>query len=163
MHQQPATRKYWYLVGAGLTTAGSLLPWEVGGDFIPYWQPGIAIRRTDLAGWLRGVYDMPRVDDHGGLLVVLLTLIFVLLVYGKFHFVRTPLRWAVVCAVGLVFLSLYHASDVLRRRLESGGIFGAPEPAVGLMVVMVGSLILLYVSASAYRRQSSSRDTAPPQ
>ncbi len=124
-----------------LVIIASFLPWEIGGDFFPYETPGIAVSfqwvYTAHARW-----TLPTMEDHGGLVVLLLSLILMLSIS-----LRTVEREAMMPAILLISallaaLSLGHLVDVVIRAAQSSG-FDLIHVGPGLLLVCIGSLALL--------------------
>ena len=125
-------------IALGLIVVGVFLPWEVAGDLIPYWTPGIQL-------W-------PRLADSGGLAILTCAALSAWAL-GR----RAPtwqsrsgyLRPLAVLILGLLVLQFL---DVLRRHAEFAGALGAPVPQVGLCLAMAGSLVLTATAFIKARR-----------
>ncbi len=117
------------LLGALLVIVGSFLPWEIQGDFLPYWRYGIQL--------------FPIFADNGGILVLLLGVLLIGLILHPNSLIKHPTQAVLLCAVALSAISTYHIVDWLARRLSSQGIIGAPEIKVGLILIGIGSLFTL--------------------
>ena len=117
------------LLGAVLVILGSFLPWEVEGDFLPYWRYGVQFS--------------PVFADHGGILVLLLGVLIVGLMFRSEGIVEYPAKWILASAIALCLLSVYHIVDWLVRRTAANGIIGAPAIRIGLVLVGSGSILLL--------------------
>jgi len=125
-------------IGVSLAVVGSFLPWEVEGDFVSYWKYGIQL--------------FPVVRDYGGTLVVLLTSMIVLLSFYPPRFIKNPNLWNLVISVLLISASLFFIIRWLIHRIESAGIIGAATLEIGLIVVVLGSALLLWIAIIDYRR-----------
>jgi len=134
------------VVGALLAMVGSFLPWWCEGDFIWYCTKGVRI------SW--GMGSGPVIDDNGGMLVLILAIIVVLLIIWPPGIVKDPITLAIVCESGLVAISMYHIGRLVIRRIMMGGMIGAPEVKLGLVMVMLGSLILV-VTGWCQRQKSA--------
>jgi len=140
-----------YIIGAILAIVGSFLPWVVEGDFVSYWTWGIQIKHLEIEKCLKGLYDCP-LKDNGGFLILLLSITVVLLVFRTPTFLKHPRVWVVACTAILVLLSLYHLGKVWVQHLKAAGMIGAPEPRIGLFMVLCGSLLMCGVAMANYRR-----------
>jgi hypothetical protein len=129
-----------FIVGIVLILAGSFLPWERGGDFISYWVYGIRI--------------YPSIEDNGGFLIVLLSLIVSMLVFRPFDFIEKPIIWSVVLSVALVLDSIFLVGKLLISRANANGIIGAPTIQIGLTMVSIGSIFLLFSAVLYYLKSS---------
>jgi hypothetical protein len=117
------------IAGALLAVVGTLLPWEVGGDFVPYTVAGVQLA--------------PTVRDNGGVLVLLIAAATVLLRVLRFRYGKAPAAAAVVMATLLVLVVLTHLLDKILLSLELAAVVGAPGPGIGLCVILVGAVLLL--------------------
>jgi hypothetical protein len=120
------------LVGASLALLGSFLPWEQAGDVISY--------RT------YGIQFFPIVNDNGGWLVVILTLTIILLSFKPPRFIRDPGLWNLIISALLMTTSIIYIARWTVHRFESTGPIGAATLGIGLLCVVVGSALLLWVA-----------------
>lgn len=118
-----------FIAGAILTIGGSFLPWRQEGDFISYWTYGISV--------------IPAFKDHGGFLIVLLTLVMVMLIFRPFDFIDKPTHWSIAFGAGLVVDSIFLIGKVLVDHMNFHGVFGVPAIMIGLVTVCLGSILLL--------------------
>jgi hypothetical protein len=133
------TLKNLFIVGAILTFAGSFLPWQQQGDLISYLTNGISV--------------FPPIQDNGGFLIVLLSMVMILLVFRPFAFIDKPTLWSIVVGVALVLDSVFHIGNLLVIRMNAGGVFGAPTIQIGLVMVSLGSILLLIAASLYHLRQ----------
>jgi hypothetical protein len=133
-------------IGAACTIIGSFLPWEIYGDF-SYAINGIRIQIPILKYWISGLHKL-IFEDNGGVLIVLLTLIVVLLSLRPPRFVKKPIFWKLITSEFLMASSLFFVGRWLLRLLQARGAM----IDIGLLLVVVGSVLLLWVSIVAYRQ-----------
>jgi len=126
------------LASASLAVVGSFLPWEQQGDPFPYQTYGIKL--------------LPMVNDNGGVLVVLLSLMIVLLAFQPPKFIKNPSLWNLIISVLLMAASLLFIVRWLAHRYGSAGIIGAAQLDIGLIGVVVGSALLLWIAIINYSR-----------
>ena len=131
-----------YIIGAILNIAGSFLPWGCEGDIIWHCTAGITNKciGPDLC-----------IEDNGGILVMVLSLAIAGLILWKPNFIKIPAIWTIVCAIILVAASIYHIGTWIFRRVQLPGVIGAPTPAIGLWIVLLGSVILLSTALRHYQ------------
>ncbi len=135
----------WLMIGVTLTLVGSFLPWVQQGDAISLYIPGIQVLQRDGCG-LSAVFE-----DHGGLLVVLLSFSAAWLRF------RTPGRMgparlgSLVASMVLVLLVLFHIGRVFVAHAAATYV-GAPVVWMGLWVVLAGALLILLTTVRSYRR-----------
>jgi hypothetical protein len=130
--------KAMFIFGASLTIGGSFLPWRQAGDFVSYWTYGIQVS--------------PSMQDNGGLLVVLLSIITLMLILRPFGFVERPAAWAISMSAALMLVSAFQVGRLLIERANASGVIGAPAIQVGLLMVSSGSILLLVASVAFYLR-----------
>jgi len=133
------SQKFLFLLGVVLTILGSFLPWEQGGDFVPYWRSGIQV--------------YPGFVDNGGVIIVSLSLVLLGLVYRLPNFINKPHLWFMGFTMALALISIYDITDIVRRRTELHNVFWAPTVDYGLKMVALGSLCLLVAGLLNYRTQ----------
>lgn len=102
-------RRNLLLLGAVLVILGTFLPWEIEGDFLSYWRYGIQI--------------LPVFADHGGILVLLFSILIMWLVFRSEDFVNYPTKWVLTSAIVLFIISAYHIVDWLERCIAASGNF----------------------------------------
>jgi hypothetical protein len=121
-----------FWTGAVLCLVGIFLPWEVQGDPVNLTVYGIQI--------------IPRLDDHGGFELLMLT---------GFHILATlrspqPPEKAglgfLLSAVLLVLSTLYFTGRWFLHNLEYTGTLAAPSLGIGLVLVLAGSVLLVSVA-----------------
>lgn len=128
-------------LGLMLTLAGSFLPWKLEGDPFARWVCGIEI------SWKYGAQVYPALEDHGGGLVVGLSLLlFLLITYPGL--ISTPRRERVVCSAALVLVPSFHLLYIFSVH-SAAHSSGAPVSAVGLWMVLAGALLLWFTSVAA--------------
>jgi hypothetical protein len=106
------------------------------GDLISYWTPGIRI--------------YPIIKDHGGFLIVLLSLAIIVLVFRPNKFIKNPLIWSIVLGFALVLDTVYQIGKLSLNHAEARGEIGAPMIQIGLIMVSIGSILLFITSVSNY-------------
>jgi len=131
------------VLGATLTIVGSLLPWERGGGFFGLMTNGIRVEVANFKNWVIGIHEFP-VYDYGGVLVILLTSIFILLVLQPPRFVRNPNLWCLIISVVLMASSLFFVGRGLIHRYEYGSTIEQPTLMIGLVFLVLGSALLLW-------------------
>ncbi len=140
-----------------LVIIACFMPWEIGGDFFRYDRPGIAVSfqwvYTAHARW-----TLPTLEDHGGLVVLLLTLTLMLAISLRTA-EREPMMPAILLISALLAaLSLGHLADVVIRGAQWPGP-GVIRAGPGLILVCVGSLVFL--AAVLIAQLSHPRETEP--
>jgi hypothetical protein len=113
-----------FVSGILLLIVGSFLPWQSEGDFIIYWTPGIRI--------------IPRFQDNGGAVILLLAIFILLFMYRLPPELRLLIP-SLFLSIILVLLPVYHFIQILLRRGLMEGVVGAPSVEIGLYIVLVGS------------------------
>jgi hypothetical protein len=139
------------VLGAALTIAGSFLPWERGGGFLGLITKGIRIDVVNFKYWFRGIYEFP-VYDYGGVLVLLLTMVFFLLVLQPPRFIRNPNLWNLIISASLMASSLFFVGRGLIHLHEYSSTIEQPSLMFGLVCVVFGSLLLFSSALIAYRK-----------
>ena len=127
------------MLGAALALLGSFLPWEWAGDLISYPIYGIRL--------------FPRLNDYGGSLVVLLTVVIVILSFRPPGFLKNAQRWLLVLTVILTIIAILFTLRWLSNRIAFAFAVGAPSIGAGLISIVLGSVVLL-ISAFLDLRQS---------
>lgn len=138
-------------IGASLTIVGSFLPWERGGGFGGIVTSGIRVDITNFKYWITGIHEFP-VYDYGGAFVVLLTLVFILFVLQPPRFIQNPILWNLIISSILMTSSLLFVGRWWLHRYEFGNSIEQPSLMIGLVCVLLGSALLLWMSIMNYRR-----------
>jgi hypothetical protein len=128
--------------GTFLAIIGSLLPWEQGGDFLPYWIYGIRL--------------YPYIHDYGGAIVILLALTISMLTSRPPKWVGNPKLLTLFISVFLAGSAVFFVGRWAFHRVEAAGIIGAPVIQIGLIVVVSGSALLLLSAIIDYRQKQKS-------
>lgn len=144
-----STTRKWLYIGAAAAVIGSFLPWVQQGDLFSIYTCGLRVY------WVYGAQTYPLIDDNGGLLVVLLTLVIVAPLALRSGFTRTSLFVSQSASVALVLRVLFHILKILIARIEAP-YAGAPVVWIGLWLVFASSLFLLNLTLRA-RIHSHSR------
>jgi len=139
------------VLGATLTIAGSFLPWERGGGFLGLITNGIRVDVANFKYWATGIHEFP-VYDSGGVLVILLTSIFILLVLQPPRFIRNPNLWNLIISAVLMALSLFFAGRGLIHRYEDRSSAEPSSLMIGIICVVLGSALLLWRAIMTYRQ-----------
>lgn len=139
------------LIGACLTMVGSFLPWERGGGFGGLVTNGIRVDSANFKYWITGIHEFP-VYDYGGVLVILLTAIFILLVLQPPRVIRNPILLNLIISSALMTSSLLFVGRWLIHRYEYGNPIEQPVLMIGLVCVVLGSILLLWRAVMNYRR-----------
>ena len=126
--------------GLVFTLIGSFLPWQQEGDFISYLTYGIRIS--------------PAIEDNGGILTILLSLIVFMLIFRPLKFIKRPFVWSVASGLLLVIASVFHVTQLLISQINATGVIGAPTIEVGLVLVFVGSVLLFFASLLLYHNST---------
>ncbi len=124
-----------------LIIVSCFLPWETAGDFIRYQTPGLALSFK----WVyaaHGRWTLPVVQDHGGLIILLLSLTLTVAMSLRAEEREPAMPAILLLSALLAALSLAHLADVLIRAAQSLAA-DAPEVGVGLLLLCGGSLGLL--------------------
>jgi hypothetical protein len=124
-------RKFFYLSGMILTLSGCLMPWEIYGDFISIRTYGLKI--------------YPRIEDNGGGILILLTIIIFLLTFRILKSIREPARLSTLVASILMAISLAFVVRWLIHHISYKFAIGAPILGTGLIITLIGSAIQLCV------------------
>ena len=140
-HRFGIAQKYLLLISAVLVIIGSFLPWEIAGDFISSWRFGIQV--------------FPTFADNGGIGVVLLGVLIILFVSRVDSVAQSATKNILISAIFLCIISAYHIVGWLGRRIASHGIVGAPVIAIGLILVIIGSILALATALVMNSRASS--------
>jgi CHASE2 domain-containing sensor protein len=125
-------------VGTFLVIVGCFLPWEQGGDFLPYWSYGIRV--------------FPFVDDNGGTIALLLALVIWLLTFRPPKLIENPISWTLAISALLAVSSLFFVIRWLVHRFEVGTAIGSPVIQIGLISVVIGAGFLLFGAIKNYRQ-----------
>jgi hypothetical protein len=139
------------VLGATLAIVGSFLPWERGGGFLGLITNGVQVYITDFKYWVRGIYEFP-VYDYGGVLVILLTLAFILLVLQPPKFIENPNLWNLIISAGLIASSLFFVGRGLIHLHEYDSTIERPSLMFGLGCVVFGSILLFSRALITYRK-----------
>jgi hypothetical protein len=139
------------VLGATLTIVGSFLPWERGGGLLGPITNGVRVDVANFKYWARGIYEFP-VYDYGGVLVILLTSVFILLVLQPPKFIRNPNLWNLIISAGLMASSLFFVGRGLIHLYEFGGAIERPALMFGLVCVVFGSVLLFSRALITYRK-----------
>ena len=128
-------------LGASLAFVGSFLPWT-------YFEGFAATTPINGIEWSPGwYYPDPQIEDHGGLLIVLLSLVIVVLVFHAPRFVTWPAVAALVCATALALVSTYHVVRCYLAEIQSQHIYDAKVfVGPGVNVVFLGSLTMFWAT-----------------
>jgi len=125
-------------IGAFLAIAGSFLPWEVEGDFVSSWTFGIQL--------------FPIVRDNGGVFIVMLTVIFIVLTIRPPKFLNNPSLWKLIVSAILMASSLLFVARWFSHRSEAPFVVGVASIKIGLVIVVIGSALLLWMAIENYRK-----------
>lgn len=125
-----------FILGLFLALIGSFLPWQREGDFISYWTYGIRI--------------YPSLEDNGGVLIVILTLAIILLTVRPIDFIVKPVVWNIMLSSVLVLVSIFHLGSLFFDQAKWSGFVGAPVIQIGLIMVIIGSILLLFTTLASY-------------
>jgi hypothetical protein len=139
------------VLGATLTIVGSFLPWERGGGILGLITNGIRVDVANFKHWVRGIYEFP-IYDYGGVLVILLTTVFILLVLQPPKFIRNPNLWNLIISVVLMASSLFFVGRGLIHLHEYGSTIEQPTLMFGLVCVVFGSVLLFSRALITYRK-----------
>jgi hypothetical protein len=135
------------IIGASLTVIGSFLPWEREGDLISVSTYGLRTSQTN-------------VYDNGGVLVILLTLLILFLTFNPHYFVKNPNLWNLIASILLMAASLFFMARWLIHYFKSVGITGSASLEIGLIAVMTGSALLLWMTLINNRQAFNKRALA---
>jgi hypothetical protein len=142
-------------IGATLTIVGSFLPWENGGGIAGSIANGIRVELANFKYWVTGIISFP-VYDYGGGLVILLTLATVFLVLRPPRFIRNPILWNLIISAALMVSSLFFMGRGIVHLYEARSWAEPPTLMSGLVLVVLGSVLLLWRAVITYRRAKSS-------
>jgi hypothetical protein len=129
-----------FLIGAVFTLVGSFVPWQQQGDLVSWWTYGIRI--------------YPSIEDNGGFLIVLMSIIVVMLIFHPPAFIEKPLLWSIVLSVALILDSVFHIGKLYISRGDVTMVVGAPTIQIGLIMVCIGSTLLLFTSMLSFFKSS---------
>ena len=130
MGSKLTTAVFW--IGAVLCLVGIFLPWEVQGE---------PVNLT-----VRGIQLIPRLDDHGGFELLMLT---------GFHILATlrspqPPEKAglgyLLSAVLLVLSALYFTGRWFLHNIGYSGTLAVPTLGIGLVMILAGSVLLVTIA-----------------
>ncbi len=146
MNQQPSwgaqsvVARRLLIAGLIATTVGSFLPWSFAGDWARWPEAGVRILPMYLysehARWL-----VPQVDDHGGLLVLVVSFALGTLLVVRRDRADQSRLWAVAGSSALLLLSLFHVAELIVSSVKWGNSPGAPSVGIGLMLITLGSVL----------------------
>ena len=125
-----------FILGSSFALIGSFLPWRRQGDFI--------------SDWILGIRIYPYLQDNGGLLIVLLTLAIIVLTVRPVDFIAKPVVWSIVFSFVLVLVSILHLGSLFLDQAKWSGFVGAPVIQIGLIMVLIGSILLLFTTLVSY-------------
>jgi hypothetical protein len=137
-------------VGAVLTIVGSFLPWEYSGGCFGQNIPGIRVYLEGFKYWGNGVQTFP-VNDHGGVLVIFLTLAIIFLTLHPPRFIKNPILWKLVLSAVLLASSLFFVGRRVFHVYINNILFEPSSLMFGLFFVVVGSVLLLWEAVKVYR------------
>jgi hypothetical protein len=129
-----------FFCGPVFTLIGSFLPWRREGDFISYLTYGIRISRG--------------IEDHGGILIILLSLSVLMLIFRPLKFIERSLVWSIASSLILVLASVIHITQLFISQINATGVIGAPMIEVGLVLIFVGSVLLVFASLLHYHNST---------
>jgi hypothetical protein len=136
------------IIGAALTIIGSFLPWdytectEGDGTYVTH---GIVIDLTYLGIWFH---------DNGGMLIILLTFAIILLSIRTPRIITNPVLWNLIISILLLAVSLFL---VIRIPLLWTGCV---QIRFGLLMVVAGSVLLLWMAVRKYRNSNGMKALA---
>ena len=128
---------------------GSFLPWERAGGFLGDATHGIRVDLVNFKYWAAGLHALP-IYDHGGALVIFLTLVVVLLAFQPPRWITNPKLWNLIVSAILMASSLFFVGKWLFHRLEYGDTVEQPTLMIGLICVVLGAAILLWRAVISY-------------
>jgi hypothetical protein len=137
------------IIGAAFAVIGSFLPW--GYTYLtqsdrPYVIYGIDVY---LDVWFEGVDRFP-VADHGGMIIVVLTLAVVLLSTRAPRIIKNPVLWNLIISILLMTETLISVRHILAHW----------EIRFGLLMVVAGSVLLLWMAVRKYRNSNGMKALA---
>ena len=112
--------------GALLAGVGSFLPWQQGGDFLPYWNFGIQL--------------FPAIKDNGGSITLALSLAICYLTIKPHKYLLGREKICVALSALLMAVSIVFVIVWLDEYLKTQGMMGAPMIQLGLLMVLFGSI-----------------------
>jgi hypothetical protein len=124
-----------HITGATITILGSFSFWQ-------QWHWG-GVYGIDLYWGINGDFYF---QDNGGVLLIILSLITGWLTLTSPNFLRIPMVLGIVGSIGLVCLSIYHITFFT---MWQTGL--RIEPEFGLIMLLLGSLFMLYSSIGKYQ------------
>ena len=136
-------------IGAVLTIMGSFLPWEYSGGCFGSNITGIRVYLDSVKYWIRGIHTFP-VNDYGGVLIILLTLLIIFLSLRRTQFIRKPILWKLVVSAVLSASSLFFVGRGLVHTYATRNLTEPCTLMFGLLFVTLGSVILLWETIKAY-------------
>jgi hypothetical protein len=139
------------VVGATLTIVGSFLPWERGGGFLGLITNGVRVDVANFKYWIIGFYEFPFYD-YGGVLVILLTSVFIFIVLQPPKFVTNPNLWNLIISAGLMASSIFFVGRGLIHLHEYSSTIEQPTLMFGLGCVVLGSVLLFSRALITYRK-----------
>ncbi len=146
--------KYQLFLGASLTIVGSFLPWESAGGFSDHDIYGFRVSPINFKYWVSGLHSL-SVNDYGGGLVILLTILIVLLALKPPKFVKNPFIWNLILSVGLMTICLFFVGRGLFHIYEYVSSVEQPSIRPALYSVVIGSFLLLWRALSIYKHTPS--------
>ena len=137
------------IIGAAFAVIGSFLPW--GYTYLtqsdrPYVIYGIDVY---LDVWFEGVDRFP-VADNGGMIIVVLTLAVVLLSTRAPRIIKNPVLWNLIISILLMTESLLSVRRILAHW----------EIRFGLLMIVAGSVLLLWMAVRKYRNSNRVKTSA---
>jgi hypothetical protein len=144
--------KYQLFLGASLTIVGSFLPWESAGGFSDHDIYGFRVSPINFKYWVSGLHSL-SVNDYGGGLVILLTMLIVLLALKPPKFVKNPFIWNLILSVVLMTICLFFVGRGLFHGIVNINSIEPPSIRPGLFSVVIGSVLLLWKALSIYKHK----------
>ncbi len=115
------------------------MPWQQEGDFVPHWTNGIRL--------------FPGIEDNGGFLIILLSIVMLLLMFRPIaREAKSPI-WSMLVGAVLIIDFALHMATILVDHTRSGGVLGSPTIGIGLITVSCGSILLLAAAWFSHLRQ----------
>lgn len=124
---------------------GCLLPWGCGGDLITICDNGIVI------SFQYGFHF----ENNGGIFVIFLSLMAIGLTYFEPYFLKSSLYWALISSVILLIYTTINLGYWIMRGIRESGIIGASSPAVGLGLILFGSIASLFLTINRLQVKNS--------
>ena len=137
------------IIGTAFAVIGSFLPWgytylkEIDRPYVIY---GIDVY---LDVWFQGIDRFPG-SDHGGMIIVVLTLAVVLLSTRAPRSIKNPVLWNLIISILLMTESLVSVRRILAHW----------EIRFGLIMVVAGSVLLLWMAVRKYRNSNGMKTLA---